>query len=102
MRSKSNNPYIFQLCAALILTTTAIYLQVRSFEFVAFDDQDYITENIHVLKGLTRQGFIYAFTDTKTTGNWHPLTWLSLMLDCELSSSTAKMCHTTNLLHTTI
>ena len=60
-----------------------IYGQVGSFDFVNWDDGLYITENVYVQKGLSEEGFTWAFT-TSHAGNWHPITWLSHMLDCEL------------------
>ena len=68
---------------ALILGTLLVFWQVRNFGFVNYDDSDYVYENQHVLNGLTGDGVIWAFT-TNHSGNWHPLTWLSLMLDCQL------------------
>jgi tetratricopeptide (TPR) repeat protein len=68
----------------LILSTFLVFRQVRNFEFVSYDDSDYVYENPHVLNGLTAGGAIWAFT-TGHAANWHPLTWLSLMLDCQLS-----------------
>jgi len=66
--------------AALVLS---VYWQVRSHEFVYFDDQLYVTDNRHVKQGLTPASVRWAFTNTET-GHWHPLTWLSHMLDYEL------------------
>jgi Flp pilus assembly protein TadD len=94
----SNKLYVLLICVVLVLATAGVYWQVREYEFVGFDDRDYVGENVRVLNGLTREGFAWAFTTTKTTGNWHPLTWLSLMLDCELFESKSQACHTTNIL----
>ena len=85
------------ICAALAIATIALYWQVPGFDFVDFDDDIYVEENQIVQRGLTREGFVWAFT-TGRTGNWHPLTWLSLMLDCQLSQNLARTCHTTNVL----
>lgn len=67
----------------LISATLAVFRQVHDHEFTNYDDHIYVTENIHVLKGLTAHGVIWAFTTTHAA-NWHPLTWLSHMLDCQL------------------
>ncbi len=83
--------------AALAIVTIMVYWQVTGFDFVDFDDDIYVEENQIVQRGLTREGFVWAFT-TGRTGNWHPLTWLSLMLDCQLSQNLARCCHTTNVL----
>ena len=85
------------ICAVLVVAAAALYWQVPGFDFVDFDDDIYVEENRIVQRGLTREGFVWAFT-TGRTGNWHPLTWLSLMLDCQLSQNLARTCHTTNVL----
>ena len=60
-----------------------VFWQVRNFDFVNYDDNHYVYENPLVLNGLTYSGFKSAFTSAPAFGNWHPLTWLSLMLDCQ-------------------
>ncbi len=82
---------------ALILGTLLVFWQVRNFGFVNYDDSDYVYENQHVLNGLTEDGVIWAFT-TNHSGNWHPLTWLSLMLDCQLFGTNPGWMHLMNLL----
>ena len=67
-------------CLLLFATTLLIYWPATRCDFLNLDDSAYFTANPHVLSGLTRDNVIYAFT-TGDTGNWHPLTWLSLMLD---------------------
>src|SRR4029077_4056949 len=52
-------------------------------DFLDFDDPDYVTQNVHVQAGLMWAGIRWAFT-TFDAGNWHPLTWLSHMLDVEV------------------
>jgi tetratricopeptide (TPR) repeat protein len=68
---------------ALALVTATLYGQVIGHEFIGYDDPDYVTDNPIVQKGLSREGFTWAFT-TFTLANWHPLTWLSHMLDVQL------------------
>ncbi|MBU4287520.1 MAG: tetratricopeptide repeat protein [Proteobacteria bacterium] len=80
----------------LILSTLIVYWQVKDFDFVGYDDELYLTENHQVQAGLTFESFIWAFT-TFHTGNWHPLTWLSHMLDCELYGLNPMGHHWTNL-----
>jgi tetratricopeptide (TPR) repeat protein len=80
----------------LILAIMIAYGQVKNFDFVGYDDQDYVTENRQVQKGLTVEGIIWAFT-TFHSANWHPLTWLSHMLDCELYGLNPMGHHWTNL-----
>lgn len=69
--------------ALLIFLTLLIYSQVYGFGFIDLDDNVYISENPIVQQGVTLQGMRWAFT-TFETGNWHPLTWISLMFDAEL------------------
>ena len=80
----------------LIFAVIAAYGQMRNFDFVGYDDQEYVTENSYVQKGLTVEGVKWAFT-TFYSANWHPLTWLSHMLDCELYGLDAMGHHLTNV-----
>ena len=85
------------ICLALALVTTALYWPITHHNFVNFDDDDYITNNSHVQAGLTWAGVIWAF-QSGTAANWHPLTWLSHMLDCQLYGLNPGGHHSTNLL----
>ncbi len=79
--------------AVLIAAATAgVYAQVRGFDFLYFDDDIYVFENIHVLKGLTASGVKWAFTSGEYA-NWHPLTWLSHMTDVQLFGLNASGHH---------
>jgi tetratricopeptide (TPR) repeat protein len=72
------------LAAALLIVVTIIaFAPVASHPFVTLDDQDYVTHNDMVLKGMTGEGFGWAFT-TFRVANWQPLMWLSLMTDVSL------------------
>jgi Tfp pilus assembly protein PilF len=85
------------ICAVLALLTFAVYSPVMHHDFINYDDPDYVTENFHVLKGLTKADLAWAFT-TGHAANWHPMTWLSHMLDCEIFGLKAGPHHLTNLL----
>jgi len=85
------------ICLFLAAATLAIYWQVMSHDFVNYDDYDYVTENPYVRTGLSKRSITWAFTSFHV-GNWHPLTWLSHMLDCELFGLKPGMHHLTNLL----
>jgi len=85
------------LSLGLVLCTLAVYAQVLGFGFVQYDDQAYVTENPRVLSGLSREGLAWAMT-TFAAENWHPLTWLSLMLDVEIGGASPQVFHLTNLL----
>ena len=87
----------FLIGLGLVIVTLAVYWQVLNHDFVDFDDDIYVTENPHVQKGLTIEGIKWAFTTTHAA-NWHPLTWLSHMLDCEIFGLNPSGHHLTNLL----
>ncbi len=95
MNTKRN--VIVFVYSVLILSTLLVFWQVRNFDFVNYDDNKYVYENPHVLNGLTTDGIIWAFT-TGCTSNWHPVTWLSLMLDCQLFGKNPGWMHLINLL----
>ncbi|WP_029247726.1 tetratricopeptide repeat protein [Schlesneria paludicola] len=84
------------LVIGLALLTLVAYGGVLGNGFVQFDDPRYVTENPNVLNGLTWKGWNYAWT-TFDTGNWLPLTWLSLQLDATLYASNPAGFHATNL-----
>ena len=80
----------------IICTILTVFWQVSGFEFINFDDPDYVSENPFVIAGLTRASIAWAFSNT-LTGHWHPLTWLSHMLDCHLFGLNAGAHHLVNL-----
>jgi Flp pilus assembly protein TadD len=81
----------------LAVVTFAVYWQVGSHQFVNYDDGKYILENPHIRKGLTGENVIWAFTSTYAS-NWHPLTWLSHMLDVQLFGLNPGPHHLVNVL----
>jgi protein O-mannosyl-transferase len=85
------------LAVALSAVTLGVFAPVVHHGFVSLDDYLYVTENRHVLAGLAWDGVVWAFT-TSYANFWHPLTWLSLMLDVQLFGSGAGGLHVTNLL----
>jgi protein O-mannosyl-transferase len=82
------------LLFGLVLGT---FLPALSNGFVGFDDPDYVTENVHVQAGLTWESVQWAFRSTEAA-NWHPLTWLSHMLDCEFFGLAPWGHHLTSIL----
>ena len=74
---------ILYICLFLIAATAAVYWQVWNCHFILFDDPEYVYENIHVASGLSFANMVWAFTSTHAH-NWHPLTWISHMLDVQL------------------
>jgi len=81
------------LLAALVV---GIYWPARQFEFIHYDDPQFITENPIIQKGLTANGLWYGLTQ-QVVGNWHPLTTWSHMLDCELFGPNAGAHHMVNV-----
>ncbi len=80
------------LCAGVL----AVYGQTLGFEFVNWDDPGHVTHNAMVLRGFTFEGVVWALR-AGAIGNWHPLTWLSHMLDVELFGLNAGGHHATNV-----
>jgi tetratricopeptide (TPR) repeat protein len=82
--------------AGLTLVTLAIYLPALHHGFVEYDDQQFVTDNPRVQAGLSWTGLVWAFGFH--AGNWHPLAWLSHMLDCQLYGVWAGGHHLTSVL----
>jgi len=72
-------------CLALFASTLLLYIPTARNSFVNYDDNHYITDNLHVQAGLTWATFRWTWT-TFAQANWHPMTWLSHALDCQLFS----------------
>lgn len=85
------------LALLLLIMTVSVYWQVQDLDFINFDDPSYVTGNDHVQKGLTKESLIWAFTATYPD-YWHPLTWVSQMLDSQLYGLNPTGYHLTNLL----
>src|SRR5438067_10101799 len=85
------------LALLLIAGTLALYNPATRNGFINYDDNWYVTLNPQVQAGLTAQGIRWAFT-TFDISNWHPLTWLSHMLDCQLFGLNPVGHHLVNIL----
>jgi hypothetical protein len=81
----------------LFIITAALYSQTAYFPFSAIDDHVYVTKNYFVFTGFSYTGIKWALT-TFHEANWHPLTWLSLMLDGQLFGSNPTGYHLHNVL----
>lgn len=82
------------------LISWSVFGQTLGHQFINFDDDDYVFRNPKVSKGFSVEGVVWAFTNVHAA-NWHPLTWLSHMLDCQLYGFNPGYHHLTNvLLHT--
>ncbi len=81
----------------LTVITLIAFWQVTQCDFINYDDQSYVTENVHIRNGITMEAMRWAFTTTHSS-NWHPLTWMSHMLDVQLFGLKPRWHHLTNLL----
>lgn len=89
--------HVFLTCLALVLAIVVAFEPVASCDFVSYDDYQYVTGNPRVQAGVTLDSVVWAFT-TSHTSNWHPLAWLSHMLDCQLFGLNPFWHHFVNLL----
>jgi len=85
------------ICLFLVFATLTVYRQILYYEFIDLDDYEYVAENQTVQNGLTLKNIAWSFTTT-LTGNWHPLTWVSHMLDCQIFGVNPGWHHFTNLI----
>ncbi len=81
----------------LAIITLLVYLPILGHSFINYDDPDYILGNSHVNHGLTWSGILWAFQSAENA-NWHPLTWISHMIDCQLFGLNPAGHHLVNLL----
>jgi tetratricopeptide (TPR) repeat protein len=88
---------ILTICLCLTAITLIAFLQINQCDFVDFDDPEYVTYNVHIRHGISMEAIRWAFT-TDYVGNWHPLTWMSHMLDVQLFGLNPRWHHLTNLL----
>jgi protein O-mannosyl-transferase len=98
--SRFSRWWVVAICIALAGITWSVFGQTLRYDFINYDDDLYIYENPNIVSGLTRPAILWAFTGAHA-GNWHPLTSLSHMLDCQVYGLNAGGHHFTNvLLHT--
>src|SRR5438132_2052450 len=91
---------VLSIVLFLVAITWIVFGQTIHFDFVNYDDQTYVYQEPHVSHGLTLQGIRWAFTHFHS-GNWHPLTTISHMFDCQFHDLKPGGHHLTNvLLHT--
>ena len=84
------------ICLGLALVTLLVYVPVFQAQFIGFDDDEYVFANPHVLSGITLANLRWAFV-TNHAGNWHPVTWISLMLNSQYFGPGAGAFHAVNL-----
>jgi tetratricopeptide (TPR) repeat protein len=92
----SGNKQLIISCLLAVVTFIAFY-QITQSEFINYDDGEYVTENKHIRGGLTVEGMVWAFT-AGHSGNWHPLTWISHMVDVQIFGLHPGWHHLINLL----
>ncbi len=94
----SQSSHRFRLLGVgLVMGCLLAYGAVVTFDFVNYDDPKYVVNNPHLRHGLTVEGLTWAFT-TNRSSNWHPLTWISHMIDYQLYGLAAGGHHLTSLL----
>ncbi|MGO9108232.1 MAG: hypothetical protein ACLP9L_03270, partial [Thermoguttaceae bacterium] len=81
--SRSDCYAVLAVGALLLLAVALVFGQTLRHAFVHYDDNGYVYDNPQVARGFSAQGIAWAFSDFYAA-NWHPLTWLSHMLDCQL------------------
>ena len=84
------------LTALALVLTALVYAPTLGYPFITLDDGPYVTENPHVLAGLRAEGIAWAFQNVHAS-NWHPLTWMSHMLDVSLFGTNPGAHHAVNV-----
>jgi len=100
LRSLKANKFtrpVVAACLLLAISSFWVYWPVTTHSFLNYDDQEYVTENPHVQSGLSLQNVVWSLTEVHSA-NWHPLTWISHMLDVQLFGLDPGMHHLTNLI----
>jgi len=92
----SKNKQVLVIYLALTVIPLLAFWQVNRCKFINYDDPTYVAKNSHIQQGITAEGLRWAAT-TGYAANWHPLTWLSHMLDVQLFGSDPSWHHATNL-----
>ena len=95
--SLDNQTKILIVYIALTIVTLAVFWQVNLYDFINLDDQVYVTQNSHIRSGISLESFRWAVS-TKYFDLWHPLVWMSFMLDYKLVGLNAGGYHITNLI----
>jgi Tfp pilus assembly protein PilF len=85
------------ICIALAVLTWGVFGQTIRYDFVNYDDPSYVYQNARITSGITLTNVVWAFTHVHSE-NWHPLTTISHMLDCQLHEKNAGWHHFTNVL----
>lgn len=98
LRPPADTPWLWRgIVATLFVATLLLYARALNNDFVNYDDPDYVTSNAHVKAGLTAAGVKWAMTSGEAS-NWHPLTWISHMIDVSLFGMNPRGHHATSVL----
>jgi Flp pilus assembly protein TadD len=93
----------FIICLLLVLSILAVYGKVRHYNFINFDDNLYVYQNPNILSGMTKESLVWSVSfQEKDKNYWHPLTWLSHLLDVELYGLDPGGHHLTNVAYHTV
>ena len=85
------------ICVGLLILTWAVFGQTLRYDFVNYDDPSYVYQNTRITSGINSAGVAWAFSHVHSE-NWHPLTTITHMLDCQLHGLNAGWHHFTNVL----
>jgi uncharacterized membrane protein YqjE len=96
MKQQKKRIYILGGCFLLTLLIAITFFPVTTYDYIGYDDSIYISDNPYVQTGFNKQSVYWALTSTHTS-NWHPLTWLSYMLDNSLFGNHPGVYHWMNL-----
>jgi len=88
---------VYWISLFILLSILAVYGQLHDYQFITLDDPTYVKENPHIREGLTLNGMYWSLTSVYSS-NWHPLSWLSHMIDVELYGMDAGRHHMTNII----
>lgn len=94
--SLGNTQKKYYIVFLLVILLCTIYGQLAGYQFISFDDYGYVINNPYVNSGLQIENIKWAFTKLHAS-NWHPVTWISHMVDCHLSGVNPRSHHLTNL-----
>jgi Tfp pilus assembly protein PilF len=99
---RADGRLVLFLAILLAVGSVVLYAPALQNGFVNYDDPDYVTRNAHVLQGVSWANLKWAFGTDNPAANWHPLTWISHMLDVQLYGTNAAGHHFTNVLLQTL
>lgn len=88
---------VYWVSLFILISILAVYGQLHDYQFITLDDPTYVKENSHIREGLTLNGMYWSLTSVYSS-NWHPLTWLSHMIDIELYGMDAGRHHMSNII----